>query len=293
MTLNGPSFRKWIEFEGDDQPNLLAIVALAWSYILSARLVKLQGRDGSMIFCTETTAPLCGGDERLYCFSVDVGNVDPRKVRWFAAILAPGSGFQVTSHQEDGYSHHTQWALSLATHKPHFNIKSGEECQDLKMSGHKPMSSYEALQSLLDLCNRQGVSSHQLYAALATALLFPTHNYLNVELALPRPTVSNRRPSSAKPCCEDSDQLFSDLPYYIILSYSGDIVNSTLCGVFWDPQVPSNLASPWLQPLMDLKGRKDMQSAPGHYAEVLALIRDRRAPNVAFLSIDTATGGLM
>ena len=261
-------------------------MALAWSYILSARLIELQGRDGSKIIYTETTAPLYGVDEGLYGFSVDVGTVDPRKLRWFAAILAPGSGFRV----EDGCSHHSPWALSLATQMPPFSIKSGE---DLKMSGHTPLSSYEALQSLIDICNRQGVSSHQLYAALGTALLFPTHNYLNVDPALPHPTASNRRLSSAKSCCEDSDQLFRDLPYYITLSCGGDVINSTLCGVFWDPQVPSNLASPWLQPLMDLKGRKDMQSTPGHYVEVLALICARRAPNVAFLSIGAAISGLM
>ena len=40
VALSGNSFRKWIEREGDDQPNLLAVLALAWSYILSARLVE-------------------------------------------------------------------------------------------------------------------------------------------------------------------------------------------------------------------------------------------------------------
>ena len=43
VALSGNSFRKWIEWEGDDQPGLLAVLALAWSYILSARLVELQG----------------------------------------------------------------------------------------------------------------------------------------------------------------------------------------------------------------------------------------------------------
>ena len=75
MTLTGQSSRKWVEFEGDDQPNLLAVLALAWSYILSARLMELQGRDGSKIIYTETTTPLYGGDERLYGFSVDVGTI--------------------------------------------------------------------------------------------------------------------------------------------------------------------------------------------------------------------------
>ncbi|KAI4286748.1 MAG: hypothetical protein L6R35_003998 [Caloplaca aegaea] len=292
VTLDGNSFRKWIEFDGDDQPNFLAIITLAWSYILSARLVELQGRDGSMITYTETTAPLCRGDERLSSFPVDVGNVDSRKIRWFAAILAPGSGFQVISHQEDGHSYHSPWAFSLATQKSYFHIRPGNDYQDLEVSGRTPLNSYEALHSLVDFCNREGVSNHQLHAAFATALLFPTHNYLNVHPALPHPTAGNPSSSSTKPSCEDADQLYNDLPYYITLGCGGDIINSTLCGVFWNPQVPSNLASPWLQPLMDLKGMKSMQSTPGCYAEVLAMICARRAPNVAFLSIGAATSGL-
>ncbi|KAL9015507.1 MAG: hypothetical protein Q9185_007097 [Variospora sp. 1 TL-2023] len=292
VTLDGNSFRKWMEFDGDDQPNLLAIIALAWSYILSTRLVELQGRDGSMITYTDTTAPLCRGDERLSSFSVDVGNVDSRRIRWFAAILAPGSGFQVISHQGDGHRYHSPWALSLATQKSYFHIRPGKDYQDLEVSGRTPLNSYEALHSLVDSCNREGVSKHQLHAALATALLFPTHNYLNVHPALPHPTAGNPSSSPIKPSCEDADQLFNDLPYYITLSCGGDIINSTLCGVFWNPQVPSNLASPWLQPLMDLKGMKSVQSTTGCYAEVLAMICARRAPNVAFLSIGAATSGL-
>lgn len=33
VTLSDKSFLKWIEWEGDDQPNLLAVLTLAWSYI--------------------------------------------------------------------------------------------------------------------------------------------------------------------------------------------------------------------------------------------------------------------
>ena len=42
VTLRGNSFHAWTEFKGNDQPNLLVIMVLAWSYILSARLMELQ-----------------------------------------------------------------------------------------------------------------------------------------------------------------------------------------------------------------------------------------------------------
>lgn len=59
VTLSGKSFLKWIEWEGDDQPNLLPVLALAWSYILSARLMEVQGSDMSVLTYTEIAAPVC------------------------------------------------------------------------------------------------------------------------------------------------------------------------------------------------------------------------------------------
>ena len=53
------------------------------------------------------------------------------------------------------------------------------------------------------------------------------------------------------------------------------------------------LASPWVQPLVDLKGMQGVEGAPGCYAEVLAMTCARRAPNVAFLSVSAAVDGLM
>jgi len=79
---------------------------------------------------------------------------------------------------------------------------------------------------------------------------------------------------------------------YITLSCEGDVINSTLCGVFWSPLVPSNFVSPWLQPLWDLNEMNGVQDAPGQYAEVIALMCVRRAPNIAFLSIDAAINDL-
>jgi len=292
VTLRGNSFRAWTEFEGNDQPNLLAILVLAWSYILSARLMELQGRSGSQMVYTRTTAPLYQGDEIVSSFPVDVGDVDSRTVRWFTAVLAPGRGFRVALLQENTYSHHAPWEISLVAPGSPFSIQCGEDRRNLEMSGQTPLNSHEALQSLIGLCNRHGVSHHQLHAALATALLLPTHNYLNLDSTLPCPRTRNSGFLSVKLCSEDLDQLFNDLPYYITLSCGGDVINSSLCGVFWNPLVSSNLVSPWLQPLWDLNEMSGIQDASGQYAEVIALICARRAPNIAFLSIGAAISGL-
>ncbi|KAL9062937.1 MAG: hypothetical protein Q9161_009689 [Pseudevernia consocians] len=292
VALSGNSFRKWIEWEGDDQPGLLAVLALAWSYILSARLVELQGSDVSIFTYTEAAAPVYRGDKNPSSVSVDIGCVDSKTVRWFAAILAPGIGFQIALDREQSHSRHGPWAYSLAMHVSRFSIKCSEDYEDPKISDDTPLTSYQALQSLIDFGNRYSVSSHQLHAALATALLFPTLNYLKVNPALPCLAASNPKGSPAKLGNGALDRLFDDLPCYITLSCGGDVIISSLCGVFWNPHIPSNLVSPWLKPLLDLKKTKNCQSAPGRYNEILAVISARRAPNIAYLSVGAAISGL-
>ena len=292
MALSGNSFRKWIEREEDDQPNLLAVLALAWSYILSARLVELQGSDISILTYTETAAPIYRGDKNPSSVSVDIGGVDSRTVRWFAAILAPGVGFQIALDREQSYSRHGPWAYSLAMHASPFSIKCREDHEGPKISDDTTLTSHQALQSLIDFGNRYGVSSHQLHAALATALLFPTLNYLKVKSTLPCLTAGNPKSSPAKIGNEALDRLFDDLPYYITLSCGGDVITSSLCGVFWNPHIPSNIVSPWLQPLLDFKKTKICQSAPGRYNEILAVMSARRAPSIAYLSVGAAISGL-
>lgn len=100
-----------LSWEGDDQPNLLAVLTLAWSYILSARRVELQGSDVSIVTYTYIAVPIYPGDNNPWSISVDIGGVDSRTVRWFAAILAPGVGFLIALG-----SHYGPLAYSLAMH---------------------------------------------------------------------------------------------------------------------------------------------------------------------------------
>ena len=134
--------------------------------------------------------------------------------------------------------------------------------------------------------------SHQLHAALATALLFPTLNCLEVSPTLPCLEAGNPKDSPAKLDYETLDRLFDDLPYYSTLSCGGDVVISSLCGVFWNPHIPSNIVRTWSQPLVDLSKRTICQSAPGRYNEILANMSARRAPNIAYLSMGAAISGL-
>lgn len=59
---------------------------------------------------------------------------------------------------------------------------------------------------------------------------------------------------------------------------------SNLCGIFWEPNIPCNIASAWLYPPLEL-----LPHAPGidgrkqRYYEALVRICARRRPNVAAL----------
>lgn len=159
LTLNGISFRTWPEFEGPKQPNFLAILVLAWSYILSARLVELQGQDGSRIDYTRSIAPFYCGAESVFSLLVDLGDVDVRTVRWFAAILAPGSGFKLSLPQGNSYNHHAPWEPFLEAPGFPFSIDYGEGRKDLDMSGLTPLTSHEALPSSASYGTRNGTAT--------------------------------------------------------------------------------------------------------------------------------------
>jgi len=128
-------------------------------------------------------------------------------VRWFTSMLAPGSGFQLSLLRGNSYNHHAPWESFLVAPGFPFSIDHGEGGKDLDMSGLTPLTSHGALQSLISLCNRYSVSRHQLHIALATALLLPIHNYLNCELALPRPDKCNTGLSIPKICGKDLDHV--------------------------------------------------------------------------------------
>lgn len=79
------------------------------------------------------------------------------------------------------------------------------------------------------------------------------------------------------------------LPYYMTLSCSPDVMISTLCGSFWEPDVPCNLVSQWLHPVLEQVFCDDEE---GKGQEVFALIGAIRRPSVSALWIGAAASGI-
>jgi hypothetical protein len=92
-STEGSCFHHWRgdAFDGREAGNSLAILTFAWAYILSARLVEIQGES---IRYTEVLAPIVQDNEADHAdfkdVIIDIGKVDSAAVRWWRAILAYG-----------------------------------------------------------------------------------------------------------------------------------------------------------------------------------------------------------
>jgi hypothetical protein len=94
--------------------NFVAVLLLAWAYMLSALWVKVMPGSCFVRYNEQQTPyhycrtePL---DKNLV--NIDIGNASSKEARWWAAILARGQGWQATMALElDTYS--SPWSISL------------------------------------------------------------------------------------------------------------------------------------------------------------------------------------
>lgn len=82
-----------------------------------------------------------------------------------------------------------------------------------------------------------------------------------------------------------------ELPYYMTLSCSPEVMMSTLCGSFWEADVPCNLVSPWLHPVLE-EVLGDASVTNDRDQELLALLGVIRRPSVSALWIGAVISGL-
>ncbi|KAB8272935.1 hypothetical protein BDV30DRAFT_239017 [Aspergillus minisclerotigenes] len=252
----GKVFSHWIGMatEKGTGPNYLGILAIGWCYILSAQLIEMQGSSAVMRY-TDSLADCVGGrpsstsEEAYY---IDVGEVDARIARWWSAILAKREG---------------RASLSPA---------------------QTPLSSDEAFYALLEFARLHDLGS-QVPIALTIAMSFPMHRYYGTQVKLPPPRAHGGKTPATTPSASPWSQLKQDLPYYMALSCSPEVMISTLCGSFWQPDIPCNMVSQWLHPVLEEVLRDVPESK---YQEIVALIGAIRRPSVAALWIGAAVSGI-
>jgi hypothetical protein len=219
------NFQVW---EGNPN-NGLALLVLAWAYILTASLAERQ-------HLSLQYGPL---DSPSGSVEINLDYASPQELTWWKAIIARGSAYSIAA--DNRYS---PWGVLV-------------DNLDLEVVGeidvnHSPPTAGQAAGYLARLCVAFDLGS-QCSAALAAALSLPLHRSTAplgpVTIELPRPLLSIRV-ETPRQCQYPTD--FRLLDRYMTLSLSPNYFGSTLWSVFLEPNVPCNFAGAWLGPIGDV-----------------------------------------
>ncbi|GMG00617.1 unnamed protein product [Aspergillus oryzae] len=265
----GKVFSQWIGMTAENAtgPNYLGILAIGWCYILSAQLIEMQGSSAIMRY-TDSLADCVGGrpssssEEAYY---IDVGEVDARIARRWSAILAKREGWKAIVKDDPDDQFVALWSVSRIC-ETLFLIKQRRASLS---PAQTPLSSDEAFYALLEFARLHDLGS-QVPIALTIAISFPRHRYYGTQVKLPPPRAhGGKTPFSTQAMSPMWSQPKQDLPYYMTLSCSPEVMISTLCGSFWQPDIPCNMVSQWLHPVLE----EVLGDVPeGKCEEVIALI---------------------
>ena len=296
--LDGCCFCIWPQAGKQNATNYLGILVLGWSYVLSARLVEMQGRGGAAVSYTDSMAAgysINAEDQYPPSTPIFVGHVDQAVARWWAAILAPHQGWIATVSRAGHETYQAPWAVFLdETPRLSIDWRKTESLIQHKIEANPPSSS-KALGILADFSSQHNLGP-QFSAALAAALLLPTHSFYGTIARLPFPKriEDDRWDPSAKGAEVECGAISEELPYYMTLSCNPSVVMSSLCGTFWNPDISCNLVSPWLHPIIhEVPNGKGIANVPGRYHEILAFVGARRCPPLSALWLGAAASSLV
>ncbi|KAI9747970.1 MAG: hypothetical protein M4579_007344 [Chaenotheca gracillima] len=291
LALTGTDFCNWVgtDDEKSNAANYIAILALGWSYVFSARLIEMQGQEGAEVVYTEPTTYKDGldKDDTGTAISVDIGAVDDETARWWAALVAPGQGWKAVISRNDGAAFLSPWSVSIENNYHIFAKRdTGQPRSKLPERKYSPPSSKKAMELLIDFGVLHNLGS-QFFAALNATLTFPTHNHYGTAAKLPSPTPGEvpQSPSSPNAIITNLLHVYEEIPYYMSISCNHSVLISSLCGVFWEPCVPCNLVSPWLHPVLNELPNSD-------YLETVAIICAIRCPRLGALWLGATLSGL-
>ncbi|KAJ5691090.1 hypothetical protein N7488_011825 [Penicillium malachiteum] len=291
FNFDGKSFNSWVGTtkETSTGPNYLGLLTLGWCYVLSARLIEIHGDNATMQYKkSEAEHDSENLPELPKKHVIDIGEVNEEVARWWSAILAQQEGWEGIIKQDSKQKFLTPWTVSR-TCRTVFVIK---QRRSSLASKHTPLSSKRAFEALAEFALLHGLGS-QFPISLAIALTFPAHRYYGSTIQLPFPCSANgKKPTTPTDAIPPMwARLKDDLPFYITLSCSPEVLMSALCGSFWEPEVPCNLVSPWLHPVLkEVQG--EASAASGYDQEILALMGAIRRPNLSALWIGAIASGL-
>jgi len=298
---NWPGFNDYDETQSGGG-NCLAILVFAWSYILSARWLEIQQESGNfpvqlndrIVYLRHQAGWRDDTSENLLdTIDINLGDIDDDAARWWAAILAKDEGWRAEIKMNDNV-YRSPWSTTSTTADYKFRLrrrkKDPQSSFDLVST---PPSSEVALGYLSDFCYLHKAGS-QSSAALAAVLTFPSvtktslplpicHDpYLQTGVLKADALLSKNSSSLDSESVEENVEIFRDyglLPFYMTLSCSSRGLESLLCNTFFNPHIPCNLVSAWIQPIFEVLdpiiARKDH--------EVLAILLAAQRPDISAL----------
>ncbi len=242
----------WASWFARGDQNHLAVLILAWAYILSARWAEIIPEGTSLVYTDSMAdhstldaqpAPLDGHGN----LDVDIGDASPEEARWWSAVLAPARGWQATmsSGQTTFFA---PWSIQL---QPgcRFILKSANLTSSASSTVAPSFS--ESLRFFENFCARRGIAD-QSQAALAAVLLFPSMRN-NVQ-GLQLPALATSHPAEVVSYPEVTQQerfpwthQHDHLDRLITLSCHVKGVRPLLLSSFYEPTIECNAVTPWLK----------------------------------------------
>ncbi|KAJ5950292.1 uncharacterized protein N7479_008705 [Penicillium vulpinum] len=234
---------------GYDEGNYVAVLFLAWAYILSAKWAELLDRS-EMHQCS-TKYSYETGKEPEDSVQPEVIEVDlppdanEAEIVWWNAVLSGTPTWDISVEYESE-KFVSPWAVSLSG----ATLLRAKQENHLQSSMHKPPSSTTAFQYLTRFCDH-----HRIYAQCTAALsaTFFTRNPLvrtAPTLPIPRSAKDSEcystptSPQSVAALISEHEKL---LPYYMTLS--SQVWSTTLpalTSMCFNPDIPCNLVSAWI-----------------------------------------------
>ncbi|KAG5778133.1 hypothetical protein H9Q73_008205 [Fusarium xylarioides] len=237
---------------GAETTNSLAVLVMCWSYILSVRLLEMQGRE--VRYTMDRLWPDTPQRQRGNVVDVDLESASPSLIRWLCAILNPKIGWQARD-----LGRLPPWAASFKTGIK-LGIKASVPAVDIRL----PPNSSEATELLIELCRlfnleadltgACGLESMPPYkASFLAALVLPFYNFMKLQPRLPPPHLTRpRRSGTFSRCHEQSIRGYlDDLHYFMTLSIHPPSIGSILWSILWQPDVDCNLVGPWLASVLN------------------------------------------
>jgi len=269
------------------ESNHVPILLLAWAYILSARWAELiPGAHGPAYTSSyaglhiRTSSGLNEPREDDGLIVVDVGDVDVDAARWWAAVLAVGSGWNAGIRNNKGQLLSSPWSIRTNPEST-FIVDANVELPSPEGPRHDPASFSTAMLYLSEYCALHGIAD-QSNAALSAALLIPLSkaSYNKIRLPLPRlpPKPARRQDSQRTQAPSVWTGELQQLDRLLTLSCNCLDVQTLLISTFFEPDVPCNLCGAWLQGSFAF-----LDSDKAKNSQILLRTFVRRDPDLGFL----------